>query len=96
MACVNVVAAETDAVAGKLATSVMQAFKGIITGQRKLLPPPVDDMDAIWSIEEKAAAMQMMRYSFIGSPEKIKQELNGFLASTGVNEIMAASYIFSH
>ncbi len=96
MACVNVVAAETDAEANRLATSVQQLFKGIITGERKPLPPPVDSMDNIWTLQEEAAARQMLTYSFIGSAEKIKKELQHFIESTGINEIMATTHVYDH
>ena len=96
MACVNVVAAETDAEANRLATSVMQLFKGIISGQRKPLPPPVDSMDNIWTLQEEAAAKQMLTYSFFGSAAKIKSDLQRFISSTGINEIMATTHVYNH
>ena len=96
MACVNVVAAESDAEAHRLSTSVLQLFKGIITGERKLLQPPVDSMNNIWTLQEEAAARQMLTYSFIGGPEKIKKDLQRFADATGVNEIMTTSHIYDH
>jgi luciferase family oxidoreductase group 1 len=96
MACVNVIAAGTDAEAKRLATSVQQLFLGIITGKRKLLQPPVDNADDIMNEAEKAAIQQMLMYSFIGGPETIQQQLALFLAQTQVNEIMATSHIYDH
>ena len=96
MACVNVVAADTDTEADRLATSVKQFFMGVITGKRQLLPPPVASMDSIWNVFEEEAVMQMLAYSFIGGPEKLKTRLNDFIAQTGVDELMATSHIFEH
>ncbi len=96
MACVNVVAANTDAEAEKLSTSVKQMFMGIVTGKRKLLQPPVNDMDTIWNVFEKEAVMGMMTYAFIGGPGKLKKDLQVFADKTQVNEIMATSHIFDH
>lgn len=96
MACVNVVAADTDAEAEYLATSLKQFFMGVITGRRKLLQPPVENMDKIWNIYEKEAVNQMLGYAFIGGPEKIKQEMEKFLATTQVDEVMVTSHIFDH
>jgi len=96
MACVNVVAADTDAEANKLSTSVKQLFLGIVTGKRKKLQPPVDDMDDVWNEAAEAAVMQMLAYSFIGGPEKIKKNLQLFAEQTQVNEIMATSHIYDH
>ena len=96
MACVNVVAAETDSEAEYLSTSVKQFFMGVVTGKRQLLPPPVKSMDNIWNVFEEEAVMQMLAYSFIGGPEKIKAELEAFVEQTGIDEIMATTHIFDH
>lgn len=96
MACVNVVAADTDAEAERLATSVKQLFMGIVTGKRQPLPPPVRTMDDIWNVFEEEAVMQMLAYSFIGSAETIKDKLTSFIDETGVDEVMATSHIFDH
>lgn len=96
MACINVVAADTDAEAEYLSTSVKQFFMGVVTGKRQLLPPPVKSMDSIWNVFEEEAVMQMLAYSFIGGPEKIKAELTSFIEETGVNEVMATTHVFDH
>ncbi|MNK65193.1 2,5-diketocamphane 1,2-monooxygenase [compost metagenome] len=96
MACVNVVAADTDAEANRLATSVKRMFLGVITGKRELLKPAVNNIDAYWDQLEKEAVEQMLYYSFIGSTETIKGELNNFISKHGVNEIMSTSHIYDH
>lgn len=96
MACVNVVAADTDAEAERLSTSVLQFFLGVVSGRRKLLQPPVDSMDSIWSSQEEYAVNQMLAYSFIGGTEKLKRRMSAFLEQTQVDEVMATSHIFDH
>jgi len=96
LACVNVIAADTDREAERLSTSVKRMFMGIVTGKRSLLQPPVDSMDDIWNIYEEQAVNQMLTYSFIGGPEKLKSGVLSFVERTGVNEIMATSHIFDH
>jgi luciferase family oxidoreductase group 1 len=96
MACVNVIAADTDEEAEYLATSVKQMFMGIVTGKRRLLQPPVESMDSIWNVFEEEAVMQMLAYSFIGSKQKILAMLTDFVEETGVDEIMATSHIYDH
>lgn len=96
IACVNVVAADTDKQADYLSTSVLQFFMGVVTGKRSLLPPPVDSMDGIWSIYEEEAVKQMLTYSFIGGPETIKNKMEAFIELSGVNEVMATSHIYDH
>lgn len=96
LACVNVVAADTDAEANRLVTSLYQLFMGIVTGKRRLLQPPVDNMDQIWDVYEEEQANQMLACTFVGSKETIRQDLQRFLDQTGVDEIMATSHIFEH
>jgi luciferase family oxidoreductase group 1 len=96
LACVNVVAADTDAEAEKLVTSLYQLFKGIVTGKRKLLQPPVDNMEGIWDDYEEAQASQMLACTFVGSKETIKTDLQSFLDQTQADEIMASSHIYDH
>jgi luciferase family oxidoreductase group 1 len=96
MACVNVIAADTDEEANKLATSLYQMFIGIVNGKRKLLQPPVDTMDEIWTENEKELINQMLSLSFIGSPETIKKDMQDFIDLTQIDEVMAISNIYDH
>ncbi|WP_428331063.1 LLM class flavin-dependent oxidoreductase [Mucilaginibacter sp.] len=96
IACVNVIAADTDKEAEYLATSVKQFFMGVITGKRQLLQAPVENMETIWNIYEEEAVMQMLAYSFIGSKEKIKAMMTDFAEETQIDEVMATSHIFDH
>ncbi|MBE9598151.1 LLM class flavin-dependent oxidoreductase [Pedobacter sp. MC2016-24] len=96
LACVNVVAADTDAEAERLVTSLYQLFMGIVTGKRRLLQPPVDNMDEVWDVYEEEQAKQMLACTFTGSKETLRNDLQSFLDQTGVDEIMATSHIFDH
>ncbi len=96
MACVNVIAADTDAEAHLLATSLYQMFLGIVTGIRQPLQPPVESMEGIWTDDQKAALNQMLSLSFIGSGDTIKKDLGDFIAQTNINEIMIISNIYDH
>ena len=96
IACVNVIAAETDEKARYLETSLQQLALGIIRNTRRPLPPPVESMDGLWQGMEKAQIQHMMHYSFVGSRETIKAQLADFIETTRVNEIMAVSHIFDH
>lgn len=94
MPCVNIVAADTDEEANKLATSLYQMFVGIITGKRKHLQPPVHNMNNLWNEYEEEAAKQMLQLSFIGSPDTIKTKMKDFFEKTRMNEIMVISNVF--
>src|SRR4051795_6327634 len=52
MVGVNVIAADTDAEARRLFTSLQQQFLNMVRGRPGQLPPPVDDMDGLWNAAE--------------------------------------------
>jgi luciferase family oxidoreductase group 1 len=94
MACVNVIAADTDEHARYLATSAYQLVLGLIRNNRKPLAPPTDHMDTLWTAEERAAVNQMFYYSFVGSIDTLSKELTSFAEDTGINELMITTHIF--
>lgn len=94
VACINVVAADTDEEANRLATSLYASFLNVIRGTAKQLLPPVDNLEDLWSPSEKYSVQQMLRYSFVGSPSTVKEELQAFLDETQVDEVMIVSNIF--
>jgi luciferase family oxidoreductase group 1 len=96
LSCVNVVAADTEAEANRLATSLYQMFRGIITGQRTLLPPPIDNMDEILSDYEAEQINQMLACTFVGTKQSIRADMESFLDQTDVDEIMVTAHIFDH
>ena len=96
MVGVNVVAAETDAEARRLFTSVQQSFANLFRGARGRLRPPIDDIEAYWSPMEKARASQMLACSFVGSRRTVESGLAAFIDETGADELMVASAIYDH
>lgn len=96
MPTVNIVAAETDAEARRLFTSVQQQFTRMVRGTRGKLPPPIDDIETYWTPSEKAQASRMLRYAFVGSAETVRRELDAFVQQTGADEIMVAAAIYDH
>ncbi|HEX9978974.1 MAG TPA: LLM class flavin-dependent oxidoreductase [Flavobacterium sp.] len=96
MPCVNVIAAETDAAAARLATSFKKLFLGILTGNRQKLGPPVDPGEGFMDPLEEAALQQMIRYSFIGGHEKVRSEMEEFISRTGANELMITTPVYEH
>ncbi len=92
---VNVVACETDAEAFKQATTMQQLFLGVITGNRQLVQPPVEQLPGNW-FQYQAAVEQMTACSLIGGKTKIEADLKGLLDLTQADEIMTVSHIYDH
>ena len=96
MVAVNVVAADDDATALHLFTSVQQSFTNVFRGARGQLPPPVDDIEAYWSPDEKARVSQMLSRSYVGSAETVREGLEGVIAETDADELIVAAAIHDH
>ena len=96
MAGVNVVAADSDAAARRLFTSVQQQFTNMVRNRRGKLQPPIDDIDTYWQPHERAQASAMLKYAFVGSPDTVLQGLKQFVQMTGVDELMVVSAIYDH
>lgn len=96
MVGVNIIAADTDEEAQRLATSMQQQFLNLMRNTPTQLLPPVESMDEIWSEQEKTVLMQQLRTSIIGSPQTVKEKLQKFLNLTQAEEMMVNTQIFDH
>lgn len=96
MVGVNIVAADDDATARRLATTQQMSFVNLIRGTRGLSQPPIDDIETYWTPTEKAQAERMLACSIIGGPAAVRAGLDALLARTGADELMIVSDIFDH
>ena len=96
MAAVNVTAAETDDEARRLFTSIQQQVIALRLGTPGQLPPPLDNPDAAFSPVERATLNHVLREAIVGSRETVAENIQSFLARTGVDELMVTAQIFDH
>jgi luciferase family oxidoreductase group 1 len=96
MAAATVIAADTDAEARRLFSSLQQSFVALRTGMPGPLPPPVDDMDSRLDPQAKSMLSQALACAVIGGPATIAAGLGAFQARTGADEIIATASIFDH
>lgn len=92
--CLNVIVGETDEEATYLSSTMHLMFLSIVRNARMPLQPPTDQLENIWSPQEKYMAQSKTNTSFIGSEETVKQQLKDFQNKYNVDEIMAVSYIY--
>ncbi len=92
----NIIVADTDAEAQRLATTQKMSFANLFRGARMLSQPPIDDIEAYWSPVEKAQAMRMLARSIIGSPDTVRAGLSALIAETAADELMIVSDIYDH
>ncbi len=91
---VNIIAAESDAEAQRLATSQQMSFTNIFRNARGLLAPPIDDIDRYWTRAERAQVAAMLGRSIIGGPERVRAGVAALLAETAADELMIVSDIY--
>jgi len=96
MAGINVIAADTDAEAKRLATTQQMSVADIFGGKRGLSKPPIDDIETYWSSDQKAGALRMLKRSVVGSPDSVRAGLRAFVDETKVDEVMVVSDVFDH
>jgi luciferase family oxidoreductase group 1 len=94
--CLNVIAADSDVKAERLATSLQQQFLNLIRNKPGLLQPPVDSMEHIWTPYEEAALEQQLGSTIVGSKETVEDMLQAFLDETQADEMMVTAQIFDH
>jgi luciferase family oxidoreductase group 1 len=93
---VNVFAAESDAEAARLFTSLQQAFINLRTGRPGPLPSPVDDLERQLPPMHRMMIAEMLSCTVVGSAETVRRGLRAFVDATGADELMVTSQIFDH
>jgi len=96
MVGVNIIAAETDAEARRLATTQQMSFTQLVRGTRTVSRPPIDDIETFWTPAEKTQVMQMLARSIIGSPSTVRAGLVALIAETGADELIIVSDVYDH
>jgi len=96
MACVNIIAADTNEEAELLSTSLYQMFLNLIRNDRKGLQPPVSSLDDIMNEAERFHVNQMTAGTFTGNKEQLITDLRKFINYARIDELMVTSPIFDH
>lgn len=93
---VNIFAAETDAEARRLFSSLQQAFLNLRRGRPGKLPAPVDELEAGLDRYGRAMLANALSCSVVGGPDTVREGLKAFVAGTGADELMVTAQIFDH
>lgn len=92
----NVFAADTDAEARLLFSSLQQAFVNLRTGRPGKLPPPVENYGETLDPTARAMLVQALACTIVGSPETVRRDLDAFVRRTGADELMVTAQVFDH
>ena len=96
MLALNVFAADSEAEARALFSSLQQAFVNLRTGRPGKLPPPVADFGKDLDDRILFALDQALACTVLGTPETVRRGIAAFAARTGADELMLTGQIFDH
>lgn len=96
MVAVQVIAAETDAVARRLFTTSQQRFLRLIRNQPVELLPAVDSMEPLWQDHERAVVEGKLRAAIVGSDATVTASLQKLVSDTGADEVIVVTDTFEH
>jgi luciferase family oxidoreductase group 1 len=96
MCGIGVFAADTDAEARRLFTSMQMQFLNLRRGQPTPLHPPIGEMDGYWSDAERALVEHALRYAVVGAPQTVRERLRAFVSMTGADELIITAQIYDH
>ena len=94
MVGVNIIAADSDAEARRLATTQQMSFADLLRGARRLSRPPISNIEDYWSPTEKAQAQRMLARSIVGAPDTVQAGISALVEETGADELMIVSDIY--
>lgn len=93
---VQVIAAETDALARRLFTTPQQRFLRLIRNQPVELLPPADSMDSLWTEWERAAVENKLSAAIVGSDATVKAGVRNLVDETQANELIVVTDTYDH
>ena len=96
MVAANIIAADSDAAARRLFTSLQQSFVKLRRGTPGKLAPPVEDIASWASPMELAQLNHSLMYSFVGAPDTVARNVQSFLKMTQADELIVSGHIFDH
>ena len=94
MAGVNIIIADTDEDAQRLSTSLIRMVVSLFTGKRDYVKPPTDMTTDLKDIFKHPQVHQMLKYTFYGSKETVKEQVETFLEETQADELIAVTNVY--
>lgn len=96
MAAMNIIAADSDAEAKYLASSLQQSFVALRTGNPRQMPPPVEGYLETLPPSAVAVLQEVLSCSAIGSADTVRAKVAAFAERTKADEIIVACSVFDH
>jgi len=94
MLAVNLFAADTQADAYRMRSSMVQGFINLRRGMVGPLPTPVDDLTSVASAPEIKMAEAALRVAAVGTPDQIETQLRDLITRYRPDEVILTGHIF--
>lgn len=92
----SVVCAATQEAAERLVSSLLVAFARLRTGQTSLLLPPEEALAYRFTPTESAVVESIRGRHIVGTPERVKAQIDALAARTQADEVMISTFIYGH
>ncbi|MGP6087287.1 LLM class flavin-dependent oxidoreductase [Antarctobacter jejuensis] len=96
MMAINVFAAETEAEARRLRTTMQQAFYRLRTGTPGKLPAPVDDLSFVVPAGAMPALDAALRISAVGDPAQVETQMRNLIERHQPDEVILTGQIHDY
>ncbi|AOZ01865.1 hypothetical protein BKK81_21140 [Cupriavidus sp. USMAHM13] len=92
----NVFAADSDAEARRLFSSLQQQFLALVRGTPGRLRAPVDDIASLWTESEADHIRRSLACSVVGDAAGVRAGLQRFIEDLRPDELMLTAQVFDH
>ena len=92
----GIYAADTECEARRIFSSAQLQMLHLIRNRPSKLPPPTEDVDKMWSSDERIALEHRTRYAIVGPAETVKRRAAEVLAETAADELILTGQIYDH
>ena len=96
MLALNVVAADSEREARHLFTSQQLGFINLRRGRPGLVQPPVEDITAVSTPQERMGVDQALACSVVGAPANVQRGIEAFVERHRPDELMVTANVFDH
>jgi luciferase family oxidoreductase group 1 len=93
---VSALAADSDAEARFLASSMQQVFVSLRSGRPIQLPPPAEGYEESLPREHRLLLQQVLAYSAVGSLPTVTAKLGEFIERTQADELIITTQVYDH
>ncbi|MBU3821937.1 LLM class flavin-dependent oxidoreductase [Flavobacteriaceae bacterium XHP0103] len=94
MAGINIIVADTNEEAEQISTSLYRRVISLLTGKRDFIQPPTAMTEELRAMQQHPSVQHMLKYTFVGNKETVKQQVQAFIEETQIDELIVATHVY--